>query len=139
MTDARVIAGTPETRAAQDPLSGREVRAAILAAAVLYAVGGALCATALLLPHVRAPAAIAGVGVNAYLVAGALVLAARSGRSGLGLAFWADLWGIAMIVVLCAVDRRREQPVRADLLLRDRPRRRVPAARGASCSSSLPA
>ncbi len=102
MTDAGVTASTPGRRGAEDPLSGREVRAAILAAAGLYAVGGALCATALLLPHVRAPAAIAAVGVNAYIVAATLVLAARRERGGLELAFVADLWGIVLIAVLCA-------------------------------------
>lgn len=102
MTDAGVRQSTPERRVADDPLSGREVRAAILAAAGLYAVGGALCATALLLPHVRAPAAIAAVGVNAYVVAATLVLAAQRKRGGLELAFVADLWGIVLIAVLCA-------------------------------------
>ncbi|MFI4989331.1 MAG: PP2C family protein-serine/threonine phosphatase [Solirubrobacterales bacterium] len=102
MTNAGVSPSAAESRVAEDPLSGREVRAAILAAAGLYAVGGALCATALLLPHVRAPAAIAAVGVNAYLVAATLVLAARRKRGGLELAFVADLWGVVLIAVLCA-------------------------------------
>ncbi len=102
MTDAGVRSITPESEVAEQPLSGREVRAAILSCAALYAVGGALCATALLLPHVRAPAAIAAVGVNAYLVAAALVLAARRGHARLGLAFVADIWGIVLIAILCA-------------------------------------
>lgn len=102
MTDAGVSTSTPGRKVAEDPLSGPEVRAAILAAAGLYAVGGALCATALLLPHVRAPAAIAAVGVNAYIVAATLVLAAQRKRGGLELAFVADLWGIVLIAVLCA-------------------------------------
>jgi hypothetical protein len=97
-------------RVAEDPLSGREVRAAILAAAGLYAVGGALCATALLLPHVRAPAAIAAVGVDAYIVAATLVIAERRGRAGLGLAFVADLWGIVLIAVLCAGSNGASSP-----------------------------
>ncbi len=102
MKDAGVSQSTPERRVAEDPLSGREVRAAILAAAGLYAVGGALCATALLLPHVRAPAAIAAVGVNAYLVAAALVLAGTAQTRRAELAFLADLWGVVLIAVLCA-------------------------------------
>ncbi|HWG09502.1 MAG TPA: GAF domain-containing SpoIIE family protein phosphatase [Solirubrobacteraceae bacterium] len=93
---------TPERRVAKESLSGREVRAAIIAAAGLYAVGGALCATALLLPHVRAPAAIVAVAVNAYFVAAALAIAARRGRANLDLAFLADMWGIILIAILCA-------------------------------------
>jgi hypothetical protein len=110
MTDAGVSQGTPERRDAEDPLSGREVRAAILAAAGLYAVGGALCATALLLPHVRAPAAIAAVGINAYIVAATLVLAAQRKRGGLELAFVADLWGVVLIAVLCAGSNGASSP-----------------------------
>ncbi len=110
MTDAGVSQSTPERRVAEDPLSGREVRAAILAAAGLYAVGGALCATALLLPHVRAPAAIAAVGVNAYIVAATLVLAAQRKRGGLELAFVADLWGVVLIAVLCAGSNGASSP-----------------------------
>ncbi|HEX3909367.1 MAG TPA: GAF domain-containing SpoIIE family protein phosphatase [Solirubrobacteraceae bacterium] len=101
MSDAGVASITPEGEVPEQPLSGREVRAAILSCAGLYAVGGALCATALLLPEVRAPAAIAAVGVNAYLVAAALVLAARRAHVGLELAFAADLWGIVLIAILC--------------------------------------
>ena len=132
MKGAGVSQSTPERRVAEDPLSGREVRAAILAAAGLYVVGGALCATALLIPHVRAPAAVAAVGVNAYLVAATLVIAAQRKRGGLELAFVADLWGVVLIAVLCASARRREQPVRADLLVRDRPRRRASSRAGAT-------
>jgi stage II sporulation SpoE-like protein/GAF domain-containing protein len=108
--DAGVRASTPEAIAAKDPLSRREVRAAILAAAGLYAVGGALCATALLLPHVRAPAAIAAVGLNAYLVAATLVIAERRGRSNLWLACVADLWGIVLIAILCAGSNGASSP-----------------------------
>jgi serine phosphatase RsbU (regulator of sigma subunit) len=87
---------------AGQPLSGRELRAAILSCAGLYAIGGLLCSTALLIPHVRAPAAIAAVGVDAMLVAAALVLAANRDRAGLTLAFVADLWGVILIAILCA-------------------------------------
>ncbi len=82
--------------------SGREVRAAILAAAGLYVVGGVLCASALLIPHVRAPEAVAAVGVNALIVAAVLWLAARHRRGGLEIAFVADLWGVVLVGVLCA-------------------------------------
>jgi Stage II sporulation protein E (SpoIIE)/GAF domain len=82
--------------------SGPEVGAALVAAAVLYLVGGILCATAALLPHVRAPAAIAAVGINAVIVAAALFVAFRRQRGGLALAFAADLWGVVLVAVLCA-------------------------------------
>jgi serine phosphatase RsbU (regulator of sigma subunit) len=83
-------------------LSGREERAAIFSEAGLYVVGGMLCATALLIPHVRAPAAVAAVGVDAILVAAGLVIAERRGRAGLSVAFAGDLWGIVLIAILCA-------------------------------------
>ncbi len=85
-----------------ESLSGREVRAAILSEAGLYVVGGMLCATALLIPHVRAPEAVAAVGVDAMLIALALALTARRGRGGLTLAFAGELWGVVLIAVLCA-------------------------------------
>jgi Stage II sporulation protein E (SpoIIE)/GAF domain len=94
---ASLIRPTRETA-----LSGREVRAAILAEAGLYVVGGLLCATALLIPHVRAPEAVAAVGVTAMIVAAGLVIAARRERGGLTLAFAGDLWGVVLIAILCA-------------------------------------
>jgi signal transduction histidine kinase len=78
------------------------VRAAIFAEAGLYIVGGVLCATALLIPDVRAPAAVAAVGIDAMLVAAALVIAARRDRATLTLAFVGDLWGVVLIAILCA-------------------------------------
>jgi len=102
MTDPGVSPSTPDKRASLEPLDQRELRWAILAEAGLYAIGGALCATTLLLPEVRAPAAIAAVGVNAYIVATALVLTARRERGDLWLAFAGELWGIVLIAVLCA-------------------------------------
>jgi serine phosphatase RsbU (regulator of sigma subunit) len=87
---------------ADGALSGREERAAIFSEAGLYVVGGMLCATALLIPHVRAPAAVAAVGVDAILVAAGLVIAERRGRAGLSVAFAGDLWGIVLIAILCA-------------------------------------
>jgi Stage II sporulation protein E (SpoIIE)/GAF domain len=91
-----------DANASSGAVSGREVRAAIFSEAGLYVVGGMLCATALLIPHVRAPAAVAAVGVDAILVAVGLVIAERRGRAGLSLAFAGDLWGIVLIAILCA-------------------------------------
>jgi Stage II sporulation protein E (SpoIIE)/GAF domain len=91
-----------DANASSGAVSGREVRAAIFSEAGLYVVGGMLCATALLIPHVRAPAAVAAVGVDAILVAAGLVIAERRGRAGLSLAFAGDLWGIVLIAILCA-------------------------------------
>ncbi len=93
---------TLDTRALAETLDGRELRAAILSEAGLYVVGGLLCATALLIPHVRAPEAVAAVGVDAMLVASALVLAARRERGGLTLVFVGELWGVVLIAILCA-------------------------------------
>jgi len=91
-----------DANASSGAVSGREVRAATFSEAGLYVVGGMLCATALLIPHVRAPAAVAAVGVDAILVATGLVIAERRGRAGLSLAFAGDLWGIVLIAILCA-------------------------------------
>ncbi len=82
--------------------SGRELRAALVSCAFLYAIGGVLCATALLIPHVRAPAAIAAVGIDAILVAAGLAILTNRGHATLNLAFAADLWGVLLIAVLCA-------------------------------------
>ncbi len=106
----------PTSRAALDAeapgesLNAREVRAAVLAEAGLYVVGGMLCATALLIPHVRAPEAIAAVGVDAILVALALVLGARRGRVGLTLVFAGELWGVVLIAILCAAGGGASSP-----------------------------
>jgi len=56
------------------------------------------------------------------IVAVALFSAFRRRRGGLELAFAADLWGILLIAVLCAGSDGASKPVRAHLLLRDRPR-----------------
>jgi serine phosphatase RsbU (regulator of sigma subunit) len=86
----------------QPALNKREVRAAIHAEAGLYVVGGLLCSTALLIPHVRAPEAVAAVGVTALIVAAALFVAAQKDRGGLMLAFAGDLWGVVLVGILCA-------------------------------------
>jgi hypothetical protein len=111
MTERRVRSrSTPNIEFAEQPLSEPEVRAALLVCAGLYIVGGALCGTAALLPHVRAPAAIVAVAINAYLVAAGLVYAAERGRGGLPLAFVADLWGVVLIAVLCAAGGGASSP-----------------------------
>jgi serine phosphatase RsbU (regulator of sigma subunit) len=99
-TDMTSAARRRIARAQKRP-SGREVGAAVIACAGLYVVGGALTATALLLPHVSAPAAIAAVGVDAQLTAAGLYLAFRRRWGGLALAFTADLWGVVLIAILC--------------------------------------
>jgi hypothetical protein len=103
MSKSRVTSSvTVDVGYAGQPLSEREVRAAILSCAGLYAIGGLLCSTALLIPHVRAPAAIAAVGIDAIVTAAALVLAANREHVNLVLAFIADLWGVLLIAILCA-------------------------------------
>jgi hypothetical protein len=96
------LSGALRRASTEDAPSSREVRAAIFSEAGLYVVGGMLCATALLIPHVRAPEAVAAVGFDALLVAAGLVIAERRGRAGLGLAFVGDLWGAVLIAILCA-------------------------------------
>lgn len=111
MTERRVRSrGAPNIEFAEQPLSVPEVRAALLTCAGLYVVGGMLCATAALLPHVRAPEAIVAVAINAFLVATGLVYAAERERGGLPLAFVADLWGVVLIAVLCAAGGGASSP-----------------------------
>jgi serine phosphatase RsbU (regulator of sigma subunit) len=111
MTERRVRSrAAPNIEFAEQPLSVPEVRAALLTCAGLYVVGGMLCATAALLPHVRAPAAIIAVAINALLVAAGLVYAAERERGGLPLAFLADLWGVVLIAVLCAAGGGASSP-----------------------------
>lgn len=100
----------PRIGFAEQAPSGREVGAAIVAAAGLYAIGGALCGTAALLPHVRAPGAIVAVAINAFVVAAVLFVAFRRQRSTLALAFAADLWGLVLIAILCAASNGASSP-----------------------------
>ncbi|HTZ65114.1 MAG TPA: GAF domain-containing SpoIIE family protein phosphatase [Solirubrobacteraceae bacterium] len=86
------------TRSAAD----REGRAAVLSAAGLYIVGGSLTATAVLIPEVSSPAGVIFVGATALATAAGLLIAVTRKRGGLALACAADLWGVALIVVLCA-------------------------------------
>jgi hypothetical protein len=91
-----------EKRTAGGARPGREIRLAVASAAGLYVIGGSLIATSFLLPEVSSPAGAAAVAGDAMLTALALLWFLARGRSSLGLAWAADLWGIAIIVVLCA-------------------------------------
>ena len=107
---------------------GGETRLAVASAAGLYVIGGSLIATSFLLPEVSSPAGAAAVAGDAMLTALALLWFLSRGRESLELAWAADLWGIAIIVVLCASTGGAIEPVRDALLLRGRPRGCVPAA-----------
>ncbi len=89
-------------RAAGGARSGGETRLAVASAAGLYVIGGSLIATSFLLPDVSSPAGAAAVAIDAYATAVALMWMVARGRSSLELAWAAELWGIAIIVVLCA-------------------------------------
>jgi hypothetical protein len=80
----------------------REANWAVAVAGGLYFVGGLLCATGALLPELRAPAAIAAVGVVAMCTAALLLLLWHQERGTLTIAYLADLWGIVLIATLCA-------------------------------------
>lgn len=79
-----------------------ETRLAVASAAGLYVIGGSLIATAFLLPEVSSPAGAAAVAGDAMLTALALMWTVARGRASLGLAWAAELWGVAIITVLCA-------------------------------------
>ena len=81
---------------------GGETRLAVVSAAGLYVIGGALIATAFLLPDVSSPAGAAAVAGDAQLTAAALMVAAARRHASLTLAWVAELWGVAIITVLCA-------------------------------------
>jgi Stage II sporulation protein E (SpoIIE)/GAF domain len=88
----------------------REAAAAVAIAGGLYLVGAILCATALLLPHVDSPVGVFAVALDALLTAALLFYAAERSWGGLTLAFIADLWGVAIIGVLCASGGGAESP-----------------------------
>ena len=90
-----------QRRSARAATSSREVGAALVSAAVLYLVGAALIANSVLLPDVSAAGVIA-VAITAVLTAVGLTLAFVRRRGGLLLAWFADIWGIILIAVLCA-------------------------------------
>jgi MFS family permease len=79
-----------------------EARAAVMSAAALYVVGASLIATSVWLPDVGSPAGAAAVAVAALITAAGLIAAVASGHGGLMLAWWADMWGIVLIGLLCA-------------------------------------
>jgi hypothetical protein len=81
---------------------GGETRVAVAGAAALYLIGAALIATSFLLPEVSSPAGAAAVAGDAVLTALALLWALGRRRASLGLAWLAELWGVAIITVLCA-------------------------------------
>ncbi len=83
-------------------VNDREAHAAVISAAGLYAVGAALTATSVLLPDVSSPAGVIAVAASAILTATLLVLAYIERRGGLLLAWFADLWGVVLVAVLCA-------------------------------------
>ena len=80
----------------------REANWAVAVAGGLYLVGALLCATGALLPELRSPWAIGGVGVVAFTTGLVLLLVSSRGRGTLTIAFLADLWGIVLIATLCA-------------------------------------
>jgi hypothetical protein len=104
------VAGTVATAPAEEAANDREVRLAIAIAGGLYFVGGSLCASAALLPHVSSPIGVTAVALDAYLTAALLLVAARRGWGGLGLACIADLWGVVLIAVLCASSGGPDSP-----------------------------
>jgi Stage II sporulation protein E (SpoIIE)/GAF domain len=94
-----------------DGATGRgEVAVAVVSAAGLYVVGAALIATAAWLPHVTSAAALIAVAATALMTAAGLLLATSRGHAGLVLACIADLWGIVLIVVLCAASGGAKSP-----------------------------
>jgi len=80
----------------------REANWAVGVAAGLYLVGALLCATGALLPELRAPWAIAAVGILATATSALLFGVWHRDRGTLTIAFLADLWGIVLIATLCA-------------------------------------
>ncbi len=87
-----------------------EELAAIGSAAALYVVGATLIATSVLLPNVSSPAGATAVAVVALVTAAVLIAAVVRRRGGLMLACFADLWGVVLILVLCASTGGAESP-----------------------------
>jgi hypothetical protein len=90
--------------------SRSEAYVAVASAAALYVIGATLIGTAFLLPNVSSPAGCVAVAVTAYLTAAALMYAWYRRRVGLMLAFVADMWGIVVIVFLCAASGGASSP-----------------------------
>jgi hypothetical protein len=74
----------------------------VASAAGLYVVGALLITNTLLLPHVASPFGAGAVGVTAMLTAAGLMLTLARDHGGLRMAFAAEMWGITVIIVLCA-------------------------------------
>jgi len=87
--------------AADQAMPRGEARAAVASAAALYVVGATLIATSFLLPDVTSPAGAAGVAVTALVTAAILIVEVARDRGGLMLAWYADLWGVVCVGVLC--------------------------------------
>ena len=104
------VRGTLALARPEQPASQREARVAVATAGGLYAVGGLLCASAVLLPHVSSAAGVIAVGLDALLSAGLLLFAASREWGGIGLACAAELWGVAVIGVLCASSGGADSP-----------------------------
>jgi hypothetical protein len=96
------VGGEPKIGHADGATGRGEVVVAVISAAGLYVVGAALIATAAWLPHVSSAAALIAVAATALLTAAGLVAATSRNHAGLLLACVADLWGIVLIVILCA-------------------------------------
>jgi hypothetical protein len=95
---------------AEELTSRSEAYVAVASAAALYVIGATLIATAFLLPHVSSPIGCVAVAVTAYLTAAALMLAYARRRVGLMLAWVADMWGVVVIVFLCAASGGASSP-----------------------------
>lgn len=89
---------------------GGETRAAVASAAGLYVIGGSLIATSFALSDVSSPVGAAAVAGDAMLTACALLVAVARGRARLRVAWLAELWGIALILVLCASTGGADSP-----------------------------
>ncbi len=84
------------------PVPRGEALVAVASAAVLYVVGALLIATSVVLPHVSSPAGAAAVAVAALITAAGLIGEVLRRRGGLLLAWFADMWGVVLIAILCA-------------------------------------
>jgi hypothetical protein len=102
--------GKPYAGRAQSATSRSEAYVAVASAAALYVIGGTLIATAFFIPHVSSPAGCAIVAATAYATAAALMLAYARRHVSLTLAWFADMWGIVLIVFLCAASGGASSP-----------------------------
>jgi hypothetical protein len=75
---------------------------AVASAAALYVVGGSLIGTSVLLPHISSPVGAAAVAVTAFATAAVLIAQVIKDRGGLLLAWAGELWGVVLVLGLCA-------------------------------------